>query len=300
METDVSTDTTDGASSQQSTPDEMLGPYDIICGRNKLAFNNIGNRRFRVTIQLCMDRYMAATTRNDTSTVIKYVASMIQENGGRFLRLSPDGKSWIELDSKQIHEKVGHALRDAAPSKRESFSATTTNDNHSFPYTRPSRHAACLRVQQDSTNLLNIPTNGLTVYRREIASSLLPHRFLLQEQGLDQSMTTSHSQTVNETGSKLEGATLLSKRSQDNDSKPPAQQPPPAPVASQNVAILTSTKSPSSQDLSPKTTESCSPDAYGTCSIDRDQETFDHSSLGDHHDNVAMDWQSDETEEEEK
>jgi hypothetical protein len=96
-----------------------LGQYDIICGRNKLAFNNIGNRRFRVTVAISLDRYMIAATRKETSNVIKSVADIVRGNGGRFLKLSPDD-SWDDLDEKHVHEKVGHALRDAAALRKES------------------------------------------------------------------------------------------------------------------------------------------------------------------------------------
>jgi hypothetical protein len=114
---------TETAELDRGTPKEELGPYDVVCGRNKLAFNNIGNRRFRVTVSLTLDRYMTATNRNDTSNVIKYVANIVRGNGGRFLKLSNNGSSWVDLDEKQVHEKVGHALRDAAAAKKESESS---------------------------------------------------------------------------------------------------------------------------------------------------------------------------------
>jgi hypothetical protein len=39
-------------SPRKNQKEETLGSYDILCGRGKIAFNNIGNRRFRVTISL--------------------------------------------------------------------------------------------------------------------------------------------------------------------------------------------------------------------------------------------------------
>ena len=35
----------------------ILGPYDVICGRGKLSFNNIGNRRFRMIIGMNVSKY---------------------------------------------------------------------------------------------------------------------------------------------------------------------------------------------------------------------------------------------------
>jgi len=89
-----------------------LGNYDVICGRHKTAFNNVGNRRFRVTVSLSLARYLSAPTRKDKSIVIKSVAALVRSTGGRFLQRNKG--AWVELDEKQTHVKVGHALRDMA------------------------------------------------------------------------------------------------------------------------------------------------------------------------------------------
>jgi hypothetical protein len=90
--------------------------FDVLCGRDKAAFNNIGNRRFRITVSLSLERYLNAPTRKDKSIVIKSVVTMVRKNGGRFLQLaiSQQQPTYIELNEKQSHEKAGHALRDMA------------------------------------------------------------------------------------------------------------------------------------------------------------------------------------------
>lgn len=211
-------DTVDGAQQPQPSPVEALGPYDIICGRNKLAFNNIGNRRFRVTVQLTMDRYMAATTRNETSKVIKYVADIVKENGGRFLRLSPNGKHWIELDKKHIHEKVGHALRDAAP-KRESDSTTADT----FPYTRSYSSSAIAHLQQDSNNLLNTSLKRPTTHRRPRDTSTLSRR-QFRVSTMDQLIPASRPYGESTFDSTDQNAVQKTLGGQEEDSKPPAKQ----------------------------------------------------------------------------
>jgi hypothetical protein len=89
-----------------------IGKYDVLCGRHKAAFNNIGNRRFRITVALALDRYMLATTRRGKTAVIKSVTMLVQHNGGHFLKFQ-HGK-WMELEQDQVHKKVAHAMRDAA------------------------------------------------------------------------------------------------------------------------------------------------------------------------------------------
>lgn len=102
------------------------GPYDIVCGRNSGAYNYIGNRRFRVTIEMNLQRYIDSPTREDKTNVIKSIVWMLHEQiGARFLKkeilkkIDRSGGSrrkgsprYIIMTDKQAREKVGHALRD--------------------------------------------------------------------------------------------------------------------------------------------------------------------------------------------
>jgi hypothetical protein len=88
-----------------------IGTYDVLCGRHKAAFNNVGNRRFRITVALALDRYLSAKTRRDKSNVIRSIRSLVHSNGGRFLQM--DHGQWIELNEERAHKKVAHAMRDA-------------------------------------------------------------------------------------------------------------------------------------------------------------------------------------------
>jgi hypothetical protein len=101
---------------------EQLGLYDVICGRHKAAMDNIGNRRFRVTVALSLARYKAAFTRKEKSIIIHSVAAIVRSNGGRFLQRYKG--TWAELDDKMAHEKVGHALRDMAGKPNSSKNAS--------------------------------------------------------------------------------------------------------------------------------------------------------------------------------
>jgi hypothetical protein len=90
-----------------------VGPYDIICGRSRTAFNNVGNKRFRVTIAMNLPRFMAASTKSHKSEVIRStVQIMLYENGTRFLKRTKQGL--VQLNERGAREKVGHALRDLA------------------------------------------------------------------------------------------------------------------------------------------------------------------------------------------
>jgi hypothetical protein len=56
-----------------------IGPYDILAGRHKLAFNNIGSSRFRVTVSLSLPKH--APTRQDKTLVIVSMVKVLRENG---------------------------------------------------------------------------------------------------------------------------------------------------------------------------------------------------------------------------
>lgn len=86
-------------------------PYDIICGRNNGAHNCVGNCRFRVTIMMNLNRYMAATSRDEKTIVIKSTIAQLYQADARFIKKVGNGK-YIHLKKKQIREKVGHAFRE--------------------------------------------------------------------------------------------------------------------------------------------------------------------------------------------
>jgi hypothetical protein len=106
------------------------GPYDIVCGRNSGAYNYIGNRRFRVTIEMNLQRYIDSPTREDKTNVIKSIVWMLHEQvGARFLKKETSKKSsgsrrrgtprYTIMTDKQSREKVGHALRDLVITARK-------------------------------------------------------------------------------------------------------------------------------------------------------------------------------------
>ena len=93
---------------------DEIGPYDIICGRNNGAHNWIGNRRFRVTIMMHLQKYTESPTREEKTHVIKSVIELLLDKdgvGARFIKKVGEGV-YERLKDKQIREKVGHAFRD--------------------------------------------------------------------------------------------------------------------------------------------------------------------------------------------
>jgi len=86
--------------------------FDILLGRGKTSFNHVGNRRFRVFIDIHLQRYMDAQSRMEKTLVVNSVVEAIQDGGGRFLKQDTKTKKWHKVSAKMAREKVGHALRD--------------------------------------------------------------------------------------------------------------------------------------------------------------------------------------------
>ena len=99
-----------------------LQPYDIICGRDKVCYHNVGNKRFRILISLNLNKYLMATTRSERSALIHSLTEDLLDGHCKFCFWKRVNNSLMELDREQIREKVGHALRDAK-SKQKSNSA---------------------------------------------------------------------------------------------------------------------------------------------------------------------------------
>ena len=92
--------------------------YDIICGRGKACYDHIGNRRFRVTADINLHKYMNAASRFEKSLVVNSIVDQIKETSsstcGGFVKKDPLTGRWYALGDEPSREKIGHTLRVAA------------------------------------------------------------------------------------------------------------------------------------------------------------------------------------------
>ena len=114
---------------QQSCIEE-LGPYTILCGRSSAAYNHIGNRRFRMTINLNLQRYMEARSKKSKGEVIRSTLKFLCEDvGAQFVK--EQNSSYVEITKKAAYEKVSHSLRDLAlNATRQHKSKATINSRN--------------------------------------------------------------------------------------------------------------------------------------------------------------------------
>jgi len=104
-----------------------VGPFDVLCGRDKESYNNIGNRRFRIMININLPKYMKCKTRPDRSKMILRLTNELREPCGKFRFLKrtkmtddngTDCSTLVVFDRHQSREKIAHALRDAAAQQK--------------------------------------------------------------------------------------------------------------------------------------------------------------------------------------
>jgi hypothetical protein len=134
-----------------------LGLYDVICGRDKQAYHNVGNRRFRVLVAMNKGRYASVGTRREKTAIVRYLVHAVMRNGGRFLQRHKDG--WIELDLKKSMAKVGHAIRDIAKPKPVPLVCPTAAASAVVPSLAPPAVAAGI-VARDYEDLLPLPLSS--------------------------------------------------------------------------------------------------------------------------------------------
>ena len=92
------------------TPDN----WSVICGRGKDCYEHIGNRRFRVLVDANLQKYSAATSKVEKSSIVMSIFDAIIEgsnNSGGFVKQNPTTKCWTLVDDDAAREKIGQQFR---------------------------------------------------------------------------------------------------------------------------------------------------------------------------------------------
>lgn len=94
-----------------------LGPYDVLCCKTSMAFNYLGNRRFRILVDTHTHKYAEAANKLKKSHIVNTIVQTIEKAGGTFLTKvkgsndDEDNSTWEPICLTRAKEKVGHALR---------------------------------------------------------------------------------------------------------------------------------------------------------------------------------------------
>lgn len=108
----------------------QINKYDIMCGRGKRALNNIGNRRFRITCGMHLEKYLNSKTRAEKTARVTQIIEIVRSNGGHFVKQDTATKQWFDIGDIRAADKVGHALRDADKElhRKDAFEKVSTNN----------------------------------------------------------------------------------------------------------------------------------------------------------------------------
>jgi hypothetical protein len=172
-----------------------IGLNDVLCGRDKNAFNNIGNRRFRIIVSLSLNSYVnEAKTRKEKSRVIRNIIESTKACGGRFLQYR-DGVL-EELSERETHDKVGHAIRDMANAREKGdySSVALYSDNqqqHQTQRKTKSRQQTCDDLVANKTQTRH-DTPPLTISVEPINAYEPEHNICSQDDLFDYEYVSLH------------------------------------------------------------------------------------------------------------
>jgi hypothetical protein len=87
------------------------GSYDVLVTRSRTAYKHVGNRRFKIIIELNAPTYAMAKTKMDKSLIVASVLNIVQSAGGNFMRKNRKTSVWEVAPVVTSQEKIGHSLR---------------------------------------------------------------------------------------------------------------------------------------------------------------------------------------------
>jgi len=92
---------------------------DILCGQSRICSTHVGNKRFQAVLDTYTTRYDNATSKHEKMMTTKEIVACIHNNsGGRFLKLKNTDGMWEEISNVAARDKVSHALRTKAASRK--------------------------------------------------------------------------------------------------------------------------------------------------------------------------------------
>lgn len=100
--------------------------YTVLCGRGKEFFNAIGNRRFRIIVDMNLERYSNTQTKSQKSQIVSEIVEIIRGAGGGFVKQNPKDGSWYEVGDSVAREKVGALFRDCLHEQYSSAAKSKT------------------------------------------------------------------------------------------------------------------------------------------------------------------------------
>jgi hypothetical protein len=96
------------------------GSMDVICARGKEAHSHPGNRRFRLSVSMILERYSKATTKLDKSLIVSSIVDTVRQASPHGGFIKKQGGCWFEVGDHVAREKIGQSFRDLLHTKYKS------------------------------------------------------------------------------------------------------------------------------------------------------------------------------------
>ena len=133
---------------------EGLHQIDVIV-QNRRAHKHGGNCRYQEIVQNHREAYVNARRKEDKSSITRCVIQKVKEIGSRFMKYHKPTKTWVELDTTSVHEKVSHALRNTNLDRR--------NRRPIFPGSTAAAATSAAAVAESTLPTIVAPSSPTTV-----------------------------------------------------------------------------------------------------------------------------------------
>jgi len=130
---------------------------DVLCGRDGNSTKHPGNKRFRAIIQSYCERYQRSHKRSEKTALTLEVVSVVQEEGGRFLRFDDKLGCWVQVAHAHVHDKVSHALRSAKIPPKRSLSSGDSSG-------KASETKTCEEIEEEAFQVVSEAQNRIYKY----------------------------------------------------------------------------------------------------------------------------------------
>lgn len=137
-------------------PDGEIHAHDILCGRDHFAHNHEGNAHYRKLVKSYKMEYVSGT-KQEKKQCSHNIYNKIRELDppGRFLKFDSNASKWKDIGEKEAIIKICQALREGAPSLRDSLKEPHEMKSIDYSNAKESRKEEA-NIQLTSSDVANV------------------------------------------------------------------------------------------------------------------------------------------------
>lgn len=144
--------------------------HDVLCQKGKAAFSHPGNRVFRITVDLNLQRYRDARNKTEKTMIVSEIVDILGSKNAQFVRYDNKAKLYYSIDEEATREKVGQTLREAMIQNDPEKKARKKQQREITKAKRKERQNKA--KSEFVANNMVVPTNNMVV-PNDVASSVM-------------------------------------------------------------------------------------------------------------------------------